>query len=452
MNKESVYLHLPQYLQNFVIGIEGRRIDQRRYGGDYADIASDVFARDSFSEENLQAYRELCLRQQLFNASQTDYWKNRFAEFGVDIQGVAPFVELSKLPVLTKDEVRSAVNDIRNPTLNGRDLLSRHTSGTTGSGLIFPETRFMERVTWATWWRYRSWYGIQRGDWCGYFGGRSIVPLSQQAPPFWRVNRPGRLIMFSGYHLSSSTAADYIGGLIDSGVNWLHGYPSMLSLLANYVLEQKLTVPKIRIVTIGAENLLNSQKSIIEEAFNAPVRQHYGQAEGVANISECPEGRLHVDEDFSGVEFVPIDELPRTYRIVGTNWHNSAFPLLRYDTGDVAILDEEVTCRCGRSGRIVKSIDGRQEDYVILPNGVRVGRLDHVFKDIVNIREAQIVQKKAGELEVRLVTSEKYSERDEQSLLQEFEVRLGKDIKLALRYVDSLPRTKSGKLRLVVRE
>ena len=94
-----------------------------------------------------------------------------------------------------------------------------------------------------------------------------------------------------------------------------------------------------------------------------------GLAEAVANISECERGRLHVDEDFAAVEFVP-EQTGRRHRIVGCNFTNLATPLLRYDTGDLAVLDDD-GCDCGRPGRVVASVDGRQED---LSNSVRTWR------------------------------------------------------------------------------
>ncbi len=452
MNRESLYLRLPLTFQNWTIGIEGRRVHRRRFGQGYAEIAAAAHLRESLSATDLQIYRAERLRQHLTAAAHTRFWQQRFTQFAVDFRSLDPFSTLGQLPVLTKNEVKVHVDELYNPALNPRDLLSVHTSGTTGSGLIFPQTGEMERVTWATWWRYRQWHGVNQGDWCAYFGGRSVVPLSQQKPPYWRWNRPGRQLFFSGYHLSSNTAADYAKALVDAQIGWMHGYPSMLALFATFVIEQGLSLPKVSVVTVGAESLLPSQKSMIAAAFKAPIIQHYGQAEGVANISQCPEGRLHVDEDYAGVEFLPLEGIPGSFRIVGTNWHNSAFPLLRYDTGDVATMDANDACSCGRLGRLIRTIDGRQEDYVLLPNGAHIGRMDHIFKDMVNVREAQIAQCNDGQIVVRVVRGTGYTATDEQMLLDEFRKRLGHDIKLSIQYVDSIPRTKSGKFRLVVRE
>ncbi len=110
------------------------------------------------------------------------------------------------------------------------------------------------------------------------------------------------------------------------------------------------------------------QVEVMERAFGVRPIQHYGMAEAVANISECPRGSLHVDEDFACVEFVGEDSQPH---VIGTNLSNYATPLLRYDAQDMVCVGDR-RCDCGLPGRVLESIDGRQEDYVVLKNGGRV--------------------------------------------------------------------------------
>ena len=170
----------------------------------------------------------------------------------------------------------------------------------------------------------------------------------------------------------------------------------------------------------------------------------------MANISECEYGSLHVDEDFAAVEFVPNHD-GIGYRIIGTNFTNFAIPLLRYDTQDVVTLCSK-TCLCGHPGRLIESIDGRKEDYVVLKNGVCLGRMDHIFKDLTHIREAQIYQKRPGEMIIRVVRGVKYSKYDEKRLMQEVRKRVGNYADILIEYKEKLERSRTGKLRFVVSE
>ena len=59
---------------------------------------------------------------------------------------------------------------------------------------------------------------------------------------------------------------------------------------------------------MGGEKLFDYQKVEIEEIFEVKVIQHYGLAEGVANISELVNGKLVPDQDFCYTEFIPLDK------------------------------------------------------------------------------------------------------------------------------------------------
>jgi phenylacetate-CoA ligase len=326
-----------------------------------------------------------------------------------------------------------------------------HTSGTTGGGLRFASSLRAIQEQWAIWWRYRRWHGIERGTWCGHFAGRTIVPLSRQQPPFWRYNRPGRQIIFSGYHMSLQNMRSYVDELRRRKPPWLHGYPSLLALLAAHLLSSQEDLGyEIRWITTGAENLLPHQSEVIRRAFRVRPVQHYGMAEAVANISECDRGALHVDEDFAAVEFIPQET--GVHSVVGTNFTNPTTPLLRYELDDLVSIDPEVICGCGRPGRVVARIDGRLEDYVVLGDGTRIGRMDHIFKDMVNVREAQIRQSRPGAITIHVSRLPEYTEADERALIAETRKRVGDGTEVRLEYVDRLERSTIGKLRLVVSE
>ena len=451
MNFETIYLRLPVPAQNALCSVYGFRLIRRRYDQAYLKLERDIIAREFWTYAELQGYS--CMRLQRivkYAAVNIPYYRRLFAEQGIEPDDIRKPEDLTFLPILDKSIVQSQLDEFYSDELKQLRHSIVHTSGTTGAGLIFPMALSAEQEQWAVWWRYRARFGIDRQTWYAHFYGKSIVPHNQSEPPFWRINKPGHQILFSGYHMRDAYLPYYVEELNRKRPPWIQGYPSLLSILAGFILESGMKLEyRPKIVTVGAESLLPHQKAIIEKALGAPCRQHYGMAEGVANISECPEGNLHVDEDYACVEFLPIDG--NICRIIGTTYTNYAFPLIRYDTGDVAELyDENFICPCGRAGRLVKSIDGRIEDFVITPDGRRIGRMDHIFKDMVNIKECQIYQDTPEKVIFRIVRGMHYSETDERVLLAEARRRLGDSIKIQISYVSNIERTETGKLRFVI--
>ncbi len=442
MNKMMVYNRLPLVFQNIACSIEGKRIVLTRYNKQFWEILKHYEERKTWSKDKLLSFRDYRLRKIIeYSYTNIAYYKRWFKECGVDPLSVKRLDDLSRLPVLTKAIVNNNMVDFISPVFPKHKMLTMHTSGTTGTGFVFKTSQKANIEQWAVWWRYRRNIGIGFNNWCAMFGGRTVVPTIKNKPPYYRVNISGRQIYFSAYHMSEDNMPNYIKALEKYKPEWIHGYPSSISILAQFMLDNHIHLSyDIRFITTGAENLLEWQKNVIEAAFGIMPYQHYGMSEGVANISEDINHNWVIDEDYACVEFV---EECGNYKIIGTSLTNYAMPLIRYEIGDIAEYDVE--------NRRVLSIDGRKEDYIKLPNGSKIGRLDHIFKDMTNVKEAHIRQDEKGNITFCVVKGRKYQAADEERLNKEIKERLGSAI-YSIKYLDSIERSNAGKLRFVVSE
>jgi len=213
---------------------------------------------------------------------------------------------------------------------------------------------------------------------------------------------------------------------------------------------QPLPEGRLRACFTSSESLLAFQRETIERAFGARVYDRYGVSEICVSMTECARGRLHVDMEFGIVEVEAIEETEDWVRgpLLVTGFANHATPLLRYRVGDVGTRSKRA-CACGRAGDVFLDVDGRIEDYVQTPDGRLVGRLDHIFKEQLDVAEAQVLQETRDALDVLVVRRASYDGDSERSLLKEFRSRLGDEIAIRLRYVDAIPREPNGKLRAV---
>lgn len=452
LDLETIYQRLPVPLQQVACSLEGWRIKRQRYDASFLHLLEAAEGRTYWHRDQLCAFRDERLRKFVTHCAGTvPYYRQRFAEWGIQPEEIRDLEDLASIPVLTKDIVKDNAREFRSEVVRGSDCLWVHTSGTTGSGLRFLTTKTGVQEQWAIWWRYRRWHGIGLDTWCACFAGRSVVSAMRRDGPYWRYNYPLRQILFSGYHISQATLPMYLAELRRQRPQWLLGYPSLLALLATYMLETGENLGyRVRWVTTVSENLTERQTELMRNVFGVGPLQHYGMSEAVANFSQCELGNLHVDEDFAAVRFAPAQN-GAGYRVIGTNFSNPAFPFLNYDTKDLVTLDDQ-WCACGRGGRVVRSIDGRDEDYVLLRDGTAIGRMDHVFKDLIHISEAQIYQKIPGAVVVRVVRGAGYSPEDESLLIRELRQRLGSETAIHLEYSDRLERSSGGKLRLVISE
>ena len=167
-------------------------------------------------------------------------------------------------------------------------------------------------------------------------------------------------------------------------------------------------------------------------------------------MTGCTLGRLHVDMEFGIVEVEVQEETAEYVRgpLLVTGLGNDATPFIRYRVGDVGTRLKR-PCDCGRPGEVFLDVDGRVEDYVVTPDGRWVGRLDHIFKDQLDVAEAQILQETTDSIDVLVVPKASFDERAEAGLIKEIRLRLGDEIRVELKRVDEIPREGNGKFRAV---
>ncbi|MFP6656425.1 MAG: hypothetical protein VCB25_12435, partial [Myxococcota bacterium] len=244
----------------------------------------------------------------------------------------------------------------------------------------------------------------------------------------------------------------YIEAVHRIPASYLQGYPSSFHLLGRAMLDAGRPLPagRLKAVFPSSESLLAFQREVIEEAFSAPIFDRYGTSEFVVSMTGCVEGRLHLDMEFGIVEIEIQEETDDFVRgpLLVTGLGNDATPFIRYRVGDVGTRSKHA-CPCGRPGDVFLDVDGRVEDYVVTPDGRWIGRLDHIFKEQLDISEAQIVQQNTASIEVLIVPRPSFDLQSEKNLLKEIRSRLGDEIRVDFRSVDEIPREANGKFRAV---
>jgi phenylacetate-CoA ligase len=337
---------------------------------------------------------------------------------------------------------------------NKKQLVKINTSGTTGTPMTIYLTPEARKMNYAFFARSKKWAGIDGFERSVTFAGRLIVPQKQENPPYWRSNFFFRNNLFSSYHISEETIPLYVEAILRIQPRLIDTYPSSLYPIAEFILDKGVTDIRPRAIITSAETLLEHQREIIEKAFDCKIYDQYGSAEQVVFACQCEHGSYHLNPEFGCLEVVDSNNNPVQAGEIGefvcTGFTNDAMPLIRYKIGDMGILSGD-KCPCGRNFPVIEKIVGRMDDILITPEGRYVGRLDPIFKGMSNtIKKTQIVQQAVDLVDVFIVRSDGYHEKDGISVVTELKKRMGGRVTFNVRYVDEIPRTSSGKFRSVV--
>jgi phenylacetate-CoA ligase len=451
---DTFYPALPVFAQNWMCTAAGLRRHRVRFNRHYDRVLAEWERTVSLPLEGLYEIQRRRLTELVSRARlHVPYYRDLPQPSEARDPKKAIDETLSAIPALEKSEYRDAPEAFLARDVPRHRLFRGRTSGTTGTALRLFYTEEALAEEYATVWRMRRSCGLSGPfDPNLTFNGNMIVPFAQTEPPFWRTNLYASQTLFSLFHMTPSNLRAYADGIHASQARYVEGYPSAIHLVARALLEAGRPLPrgKLAAVFTSSETLLAFQRETIEEAFGAPVRDRYGVSELGVSMTECADGRLHTDMEFCIVEVEPIEETPDsvTGPLLITGLSNPATPLLRYRIGDVGTRSKH-PCPCGRAGDVFLEVDGRLEDYVLTPDGRWIGRLDHVFKEQVDVAEAQILQETPHAIEVLLVPRPGWSKASERRLLKEFRSRLGEVIEIRLETVSAIPREPNGKFRAV---
>jgi len=448
----SIYERLPIPLQHLVCSAAGVKIRHERHNRTFYRVLDFLEESQWWSLEQQEEYQNERLRELIKHAYETvPYYREVFTQRKLVPDDIKSSRDLHKLPILEKETLQQRGADMRSRAGPESRMVHGHTGGTTGTAIQFVYDRDTQPWQWAVWWRHRRRFGLKMHDPFVAFAGRPVVSLSSMKPPIWRRNLPMHQTYVSVHHMTKENMRPLVDYLQRRRVRYYSGYASGLYLLATYLLDHGIRLehpPKV--VITGAETVLPHQRRVIEKALGSELADVYGASEQCGNISECEKHVYHVDMEFGVVEFLPMEGMPgNVRRIVCTGLKNSAMPFLRYNIGDIATLTDS-PCSCGRKAPTIQKIDGRIESYIVTPDGRQLGRLDFLFKDSDQVKEAQLVQDAPDHLTARIVRGNGFKGKDEHALLELMREYMGNTIRIEFEYLEEIPREANGKFRQIV--
>lgn len=453
-----IYESMPVFGQNVMVSTKGLALYMKRYGGKYRQYVDGLMRSQWLTAQQFRDIQTSKLRELLTAAvREVPYYRRAFAPFASSLEGFG-LDNLSELPLLDGALLRKNTREFldRSRLKHGHD--DGHTSGTSGSPLVWPIDLDSFQFSMALVERHYRWAGVTTNQRSARFTGR-VIAGRRSSPPYWRYNVARNQWLFSVYHLSDSTLPAYYEALQRISPAYIESYPSAILSVAKWVNKhRKEHLWRPWAVFTGGETLLDFQRKEIESAFGCRVFNFYGSAEGAPVISECAAGRLHLNPESGIVEFIKPSGAQagpgELAEMVVTSFRQRSMPLIRYRIGDTAVLAERQTCPCGREMPIIERIEGRESDTLRSAERGLIGSasLSTLLYCVPSrIAESQIEQVTEQEFVFRYVPIGGPLTVEEQQLVSvEFRNRLGDTIALRLEVCDGIPKSESGKTRLIV--
>ena len=280
--------------------------------------------------------------------------------------------------------------------------------------------------------------------------------------------RVGRLrLMLSPYTLNEAHIERYVADLTSFAPDVLMIHPTALGSLLELA-ERVGARVSIPVVLTSSEVLLPVQRQRAAERLGARVIDLYGMAERVALAYSLTPGEYRFLAGYGVVELVPASapvSAPSAagspapgapYEVLGTALWNPRMPLVRYRTGDIALLPVSygpAEVRRVASGTLPFSgILGRADDWVRLPGGARAVGMSHLLWGVEHIERMQVRQRADGSLVVAIAPMPGYGEADAARILDNAHTVLGTGLPVTVTAVSEFTVLPNGKSPFVIRE
>lgn len=451
-SQQMLYNRSPHMVQRLFVNIEAWRRDWfRRYGDYEAELRRFDPAWYTTDQAAQEAYQVQQLQLVLDHARQQVEWYRRNLP-ALAIQSIA---DLSHLPILEKETIRANRTAFVRDNIPTKSLWLHSTSGSTGAPLHYYHDRSATRAHQAVADAILQFYGCRVGDRRVRISGVSVAAYEQQHPPFWIYIDHYRQLQCSAYHLAPGTYSAYLQAMRNACVTYGTGYASAWHLLAAHILESGETPPRLKAIFTDSEGISFDQQATVERAFQCPVYQTYGTGEVAQVAQQCVQKRYHVLTRNAIIEILDDHNQPvgpgETGQVIVTDLVSFVTPFIRYRTGDLATRAAD-SCGCGWHSPALSAMVGRLDDRIRTPEGrwVRIG--GHIIRPAIGVKESQVVQVALNHVVVRVVPGPGFERSSMETVMAAARQYLGDSVRVTWEQVDSLPRTRSGKLRHVVRE
>ncbi|MGF7184767.1 phenylacetate-CoA ligase [Desulfitispora alkaliphila] len=359
------------------------------------------------------------------------------------------YTSIKDFPIIDKNTIKNNELQIQSKEFKNEELHTMSTSGSTGTPLVMKQNKNKRLRVMAE---------------LIYFGEEANFYVGEKNA-FFRVwtkeNRNSKLslLMKNMIEVDISNSNDEnmerISKLmkIDKKLKCISAYASSLDGLSDYLMQQgdDKSMFSIKSIISTAEALSDRTRENLQKLFGATIVSRYSNQEnGILAQEMIEKDGFKINKASYFIEFLKVDSdeeasFGELARIVVTDLFNYAMPVIRYDTGDLAITE-----KLPDNEKVIKSIEGRKVDVLYNTSGETLS--PHVVTNNMwnfnKVKQFQIIQEDKTNYTLKLNGAKNHYKDTE--IEARFKSFLGENALITIEHVDGIPLLKSGKFQKVI--
>ncbi len=388
-----------------------------------------------------------------YAAQQSPFFRHRLDAAGLTPQDLGTPEGLSRLPVMTRRQLQQAGAALFCAVIPPSHLPQGElrSSGSTGEPVMVRKTALTQLFFQAMMMREHMWHKRDFSLPVLAIRGRveGIQRIENWGPPTSFLYESAPFMALP----AETPPAKIVRHMLDLRPGHLNTYPNILATILDHCAREGIRIDDVKHIWSIGETLKPELRDHAAAFFGAKIENDYSSNEMGIMALQCPDsGLLH--EMAESVLLEVVDEQGRPCkngergRVVVTDLHNFATPLIRYDIGDVA--ERGGPCSCGRGLSTLNFIVGRKRSLAVKPDGVRhlpVLIPTHLAQlAAIPIFQVQVIQHALDDIETRLVAQGRLNAEEETKVAGHIRTALGYDFPVRFTYFEGrLPRPENGK-------
>jgi phenylacetate-CoA ligase len=376
--------------------------------------------------------------------------------FYKELVGDITELKWESLPVLNKQNLQKPLEERLSKGYSRKNIYLNKTSGSSGTPFVFAKDKYCHALTWTSIFMRFGWYNIDfnRSYQARFYGiPMDFIGYHKERIKDFLTHR----FRFPVFDLSDAVLEKFLQKFKTKKFDYINGYTSSIVLFAKYLEQNNLILkeicPTLKACFVTSEMLFESDKKLLQRQLGIPVINEYGASELDLIAFENLNDDWQVNAETLFVEILDENNQVLPYgnegRIVITSLFNKAHPFIRYDIGDIGILDEKSTPQ----KPILKKLVGRTNDIAILPSAKKSPGLTfyYVTKSIIeddgNVKEFIIKQMQLDSFEIEYVSDIELNATQIQKIEKAIALYLEPNLNFSFTRKKVLERSKSGKLK-----
>ncbi len=404
-----------------------------------------------WSADQLREFQWQRLTQLLQHAyDNTEFYRERFQAVGAEPGDIKCFEDFRKLPYLTKEDVRQNLDKLKCRNLDQHRPFDIRTGGSSGAPLRMFKSHETEHMRKGCQWRSFAWGGVDFRDM--HITIANTFSFEGIDYPWW-VDHRTRTILVKTIRMDEELFQRYLGLHRRYRPTYFFGSVGFLRVLGKYVEEHGISDIESKAVFVVGETVTPEDRRNVKKWFGCDLYDYYGLRENAASASECEHFNMHINSEFTLVEFEHGGKPTASGEpgdIIGTNLFNFATPVIRYFTEDLG-SSRDAECPCGRKLPLMRMKGGRTRDYLSSRRGkfFITWHLIQIIDESMAVEALQLHQLDINNVKVRIVKKADFTKADEKKIVETLCKITQGELKFTVEYVDEIPRTKLGKFLFV---